>query len=173
MRVLRLLQEEGVDDAAPHGRDGLVARGWTTLARAEFEVATGEAWTTLFREASQALFRTGPVSSFLAEPQCLRGPLRAAVPAVSFPLRADVGARRLARLRRCVFVAELVRACIGSLNWLARGMPATTERKACPVACSAQRALIGSLSAHVMDFVRLAPCAGSGLSRISSRLIEC
>lgn len=87
------------------------------------------------------------------------------LPTVPFLLRADAGARRQARLRRRVFVAELVRACVGSLNWLARGMPASTEKKACPVASSAQRAVLGSITARVMDFVRLAPCVGSGLGR--------
>lgn len=54
MRVLRIIQAEGVADAVAHGRNGLVAKGWTPLAKVDYDVATGATRTTLHVEALRA-----------------------------------------------------------------------------------------------------------------------
>lgn len=51
MRVLRSMQEEGIKDAVAHCTAALVARGWSPLARAEHDVATGKTRAALFVEA--------------------------------------------------------------------------------------------------------------------------
>lgn len=51
MRVLRIIQSEGITDAVAHGRDGLVARGWTPLAKVDFDVATAKTRTVLYADA--------------------------------------------------------------------------------------------------------------------------
>lgn len=52
--MLRIIQAEGIPDAVAHGRDGLVAKGWTPLAKVDFDVAAGAARTTLHVEAVRA-----------------------------------------------------------------------------------------------------------------------
>lgn len=54
MRVLRIIQAEGIPDAVAHGRDGLVARGWTPIAKVEFDVATSKTRTMLYADAVRA-----------------------------------------------------------------------------------------------------------------------
>lgn len=54
MRALRIIQAEGIPDAVAHGRDGLVARGWTPLAKVEFDAATSKTRTVLYAEAVRA-----------------------------------------------------------------------------------------------------------------------
>lgn len=52
--MLRIIQAGGIPDAIAHGRDGLVARGWTPLAKVDFEVAIAKTRTTLYAEAVRA-----------------------------------------------------------------------------------------------------------------------
>lgn len=54
MRVLRIIQPEGIPDAMAQGRDGMVARGWTHLAKVDYDVASATTRTTLNAEAVRA-----------------------------------------------------------------------------------------------------------------------
>lgn len=54
LRVLPIIQEEGVSDAIAHGRDGLSAKGWTPLATLDFDVATSKTRTVLYVDAVRA-----------------------------------------------------------------------------------------------------------------------